>query len=118
MMRGFLLCVLVVSAAAVVAEDVPAKMAADAIPNYKLMRPGVATGGQPSAETLGKLKALGFKTIVNLRTPGEDPIVDQEAKAVGEQGLTYVAVPVTPATLSAADVAAVRKVLDDPNAAP
>jgi uncharacterized protein (TIGR01244 family) len=117
-MRGFLLSAILLGVTTAAADEIPAKIAADAIPNYRQMRPAVATGGQPSAETLRRLKSLGFKTVINLRTSGEDAIVDQEAAAVAAQGLTYVSVPVTPTTLSAADVAAVRKVLDDPAAAP
>jgi uncharacterized protein (TIGR01244 family) len=101
-----------------VAGEIPKKVAPDAIPNYQQASVGLAIAGQPSAETLPKLKTLGFKTVINLRMPSEDPIVDTEQEAVKAQGLSYVSVPVTPATFSVADVEAVRKVLDDPAAAP
>jgi uncharacterized protein (TIGR01244 family) len=101
-----------------IAGEIPKKVSTDAIPNYQQASPGVATAGQPSAETLPKLKALGFRTVVNLRTPGEDPIVEKEREAVTAQGLNYVSVPVTPASFSTTDVAAVQKILDDPAKAP
>jgi uncharacterized protein (TIGR01244 family) len=86
------------------------------IPAYRLLTPAVAAAGQPSAAALGQLKAMGFKTVVSLRTPQEGPA--DEGARVEAQGLRYVDVPVTPETFSLADVQAVRKVLDDPAAAP
>jgi uncharacterized protein (TIGR01244 family) len=102
--------------AAPVLAGVPETMEPSQIPAYRLIRPGLATAGQPSPETLARLGALGFKTIVNLRTEREGAA---EEKAVVEaQGLRYVWVPVTPDTFSLADVEAVEKVLDDPSAGP
>lgn len=109
--RGFLAVMALVSAAAAYAGEIPAKV--DSIPNYVVVRPGLASAGQPSPEALPRLKELGFGTVVNLRMPGEPDFVD-EAKALAAQGVRYVQVPLTAATFSAADVAAVRKVLDDP----
>jgi uncharacterized protein (TIGR01244 family) len=86
------------------------------IPVYKLVTPGLATGGQPTPEGLARLKEMGFKTVVNLRTEKEGPL--EERSVVEGQGLRYVHVPVTPETLSMADADAVQKVLDDPAAGP
>jgi uncharacterized protein (TIGR01244 family) len=116
MVLGIIL--LAMGAAMAVAGEIPKKVAADAIPNYQQLSAGLATAGQPSADTLAKLKSLGFKTVVNLRAHGEDPIVEKEGEVVTAQGLKYVSVPVTPKTLSISDVTAVRKILDDPAAAP
>ena len=95
----------------------PASVDAKDIPNYHFVRPGLATAGQPSEEALGRLKALGFKTVVNLRTPGE-PLVAAEEEVVRAQGLRYVSVPVNSATFGPAEVSAVRAILDDDSAAP
>jgi uncharacterized protein (TIGR01244 family) len=95
----------------------PATVDTKDIPNYHLVRPGLATAGQPSEDALGKLKALGFKTVINLRTPGEQP-AGAEEEAVRAQGLRYVSVPVDSATFGPAEVSAVRAVLDDESAAP
>jgi uncharacterized protein (TIGR01244 family) len=95
----------------------PASVDAKDIPNYHVVRPGLATAGQPSEEALGKLKALGFKTVVNLRTPGEQP-GGAEEETVRAQGLRYVSVPIDTATFGAAEAAAVRAVLDDESDAP
>ena len=96
---------------------IPATVEAKDIPNYHFVRPGLATAGQPSEEALGRLKALGFKTVVNLRTPGE-PLVAAEEEVVRAQGLRYVSVPVNSATFGPAEVSAVRAILDDDSAAP
>jgi len=95
----------------------PASVDAKDIPNYHFVRAALATAGQPSEEALGKLKALGFKTVVNLRTPGE-PLVAAEEEVVRAQGLRYVSVPVNSATFGPAEVSAVRAILDDDSAAP
>jgi len=95
----------------------PVNVDANDIPNYHLVRPGLATAGQPSDDALGKLKGLGFKTVINLRTPGEQK-AGAEEEAVRAQGLRYVSIPVNSATFGPAEVSAVRAVLDDESAAP
>jgi uncharacterized protein (TIGR01244 family) len=105
-------------AVASAAAEIPESQPKDSIPSYQVVRPGLATAGQPSEDALGKLKALGFKTVINLRPPSEHAIVEKEEKIVTAQGLRYVSVPVTPETFSARDVDAVRRVLDDPEAGP
>ena len=102
--------------AAPVAAQVPETMDTAAIPNYRLVRPGLAAAGQPSPEALARLKELGFKTVVNLRTEKEG--AKEEEAAVAASGLRYVWVPVAPDTFSTAEVDAVAKVLEDPGAAP
>jgi uncharacterized protein (TIGR01244 family) len=109
---------LVLGALPVRAGSPPEQLPSEALPQYRLVTPGLATGGQPSAETLAKLKELGFKTVVNLRTSGEAPIVAQEKTVVESQGLRYVSIPVTAGTFSSDDAEAVRRILDDEGAAP
>ena len=99
------------------AADVPASVDGSLIVNYVVAAPGVAAGGQPSAEGLVRLKELGFRTVVNLRVEGEGGYVDEKA-ALEAQGLRYVHVPLTASTLSDADVKAVRAVLDDAASGP
>ena len=88
----------------------------EAIPNYRRLRPGLATAGQPSPEALAKLKEMGFRTVINLRTEREGAKVEQQT--VEAAGLRYVWVPMTAETFSAQDVRAVARVLDDEAAAP
>ena len=115
MRHALLLYTLLTAAAA--SAGVPETMEPGQIPYYRLLTPGIATAGQPSSEALSKLAALGFKTVINLRMPGEDAPSDERAVVEG-QGLRYVHVPLTAGSLSAADVAAVEKVLDDAAAGP
>jgi uncharacterized protein (TIGR01244 family) len=98
--------------------SVPESLPADSIPNYRIVAPGVAAAGQPSRETLAKLKELGFGTVITLRTAKEAPVVAEERKIVEDQGLRYVAVPVTAETFSLADVDGVRKALDEAGGTP
>ena len=110
------LAILVLALGRLASAQIPESMQATLITNYRVVRPGLATGGKPSPEALGRLKEQGFKTVVDLRTEAEGTA--EEKQAVLAQGLRYVAVPISPATFSAADVAAVAKVLKDPAAAP
>jgi uncharacterized protein (TIGR01244 family) len=96
--------------------QVPETMDDAAIPKYRVVRPGLATGGKPSAEALERLKAQGFKTVVDLRTEAEGTTTEKET--VETQGLRYLSVPISPASFGAADVEAVAKVLKDKDAAP
>jgi uncharacterized protein (TIGR01244 family) len=65
---------------------------------------------------LARLAALGFKTVINLRTEKEG--AKDEETAVKAAGLAYVWVPVTADTLSLEDAGRVEKVLEDEAAAP
>ncbi len=94
----------------------PESMDPAVIPNYHRVRPDLATAGRPSAEGLLRLKAMGFRTVIDLRTEGEGVKAEQEA--VEKEGLRYVWVPMTAATMSAADVAKVASVVDDAAAGP
>jgi uncharacterized protein (TIGR01244 family) len=114
-MRALPFVVAVVAAAAAAAEP-PQTFDAGSIPNYKLLQPGLATAGQPAPEALAKLKDMGFRTVVNLRTEQEGAA--EERKVVEAEGLRYVSVPVTAGSLSLADADAVEEVLHDPSSGP
>jgi uncharacterized protein (TIGR01244 family) len=102
------------AAASVALAEAPQTV--DGISNYKRLSPDLAAAGKPSPEAVSRLKALGFKTVIDLRTEKEGTA--EEKAAVESQGLRYVSVPVTPATLSLDDVKAVAGLLDDPAAGP
>jgi uncharacterized protein (TIGR01244 family) len=112
-MTGWLFVALLAQAA-----SIPGSVPAGSIPDYRIIAPGVAAAGQPSDETLSRLEQLGFKTVINLRRPGEAPVVEREKAVVESQGLRYVSVPVSAQTFSSADVERVRSVLDDESAGP
>ncbi len=88
---------------------IPAAVDGRLIPGYRVIAPGVAAAGQPTAEALGKLKEMGFRTVVNLRTEQEGAA--QERPLVEARGLRYVPLPVSPGTLSLADAVALDKAL-------
>jgi uncharacterized protein (TIGR01244 family) len=112
----FLFAPLVLLPAASRAGEIPATVDAALIPSYRVIEPGVATAGQPAPEALRKLKEMGFRTVVNLRTEREGAA--EERPVVEAQGLRYVSVPITPETLSLADVEAVEKVLAESGSRP
>jgi uncharacterized protein (TIGR01244 family) len=106
----------VLLAAGSLSAGVPETVDASRIPAYRRISPELATAGQPTPEALAQLGALGFRTVVNLRTEAEGAL--EEKAAVEAQGLRYVNVPVTPESFSEQDVVAVEKVLADPKAGP
>jgi uncharacterized protein (TIGR01244 family) len=114
MARSFPLLALLL--AAPLFAQAPESVDPAAIPNYHRIRPDLAGGGQPSAEALAQLKAMGFKTVINLRTEREGAKAEQEA--VEKAGLRYVWVPMTAESFSASDVSRVASVVDDESAAP
>ncbi len=115
-MRLTLVLTACLSAAALHAQ-VPDAVDPGQIPNYKVIAPGLVAAGQPAPEALAKLSSMGFKTVLNLRMPGEGG-ASNERELVEGQGLRYVSVPMTAATFSLADVQAVEKVIGDPAAGP
>jgi uncharacterized protein (TIGR01244 family) len=115
-MKTGLLVAVVALGAAFAGAGVPQAVDPTAIPNYRLLKPGLAAAGQPTPTALQGLKAMGFRTVVNLRSEKEGP-ADEKA-VVEAQGLRYVSIPILPDTFSLADVQALEKVLDDPAASP
>jgi uncharacterized protein (TIGR01244 family) len=111
-----MLSALILGLAVAAMGDVPASLPAADVPNYSRLGPGLAAAGRPTPEALGKLEQWGFRTVIDLRMPAEGTA--GEEAAVKALGLRYVAVPVSAASFSLKDVAAVRKVLEDPSAGP
>jgi uncharacterized protein (TIGR01244 family) len=99
------------------ATQIPETVDATAIPKYLLLKPGLATAGQPTPDALRALKQQGFRTVINLRAETEPGVKEEEA-LVKAEGLRYVSVPITPAGLTQQQVDQVAKALDDPEAGP
>jgi len=71
------------------------------IANASFPAPGVMAAGQPTGEQLQLLAEDGYKTVIDLR-PADEPHGFDEVTATRENGLAYVNIPVTPATLDQA----------------
>ena len=70
--------------------------------DLKKINDQITVSGQPTAEDFAQLKDDGFRTIVNLRTEGEDdqPMSpNEERQAVERAGMKYIHLPVSSATM-------------------
>ncbi len=101
------------------ADPAPAATAAAIdIPNAKTPAEGILTGGQPSVEHFEQAAQAGYRTIVNLRAPGEKGSWDEAAKAE-ELAVRYVAIPIAGADgLTADNARQLAEIVDDPAALP
>jgi uncharacterized protein (TIGR01244 family) len=59
----------------------------------------ITISGQPSVDELRRLRDEGYRTVINLRTPGELGELSDEERIVEESGLNYASIPVSPQTL-------------------
>lgn len=73
------------------------------IPDATLPRPGIMTAGQPSGEQIQLLAEEGYHAVIDLRAPDEPRGFDEPA-AARDSGLTYLNIPVSPATLDQATI--------------
>lgn len=71
-----------------------AEPAALRAPDVVEISPALVTSGQPPAETLARLRDLGFAAVINLAPPDAHDAVREEAAIVDRQGLAYVALPI------------------------
>ncbi|CAN5882769.1 hypothetical protein BH18ACT11_BH18ACT11_11160 [soil metagenome] len=55
--------------------------------------PDVATAGQPEEEHFGRLGKAGYRTVIDLREPGEARGLD-EPEVIRRAGMEYVSIPV------------------------
>ncbi len=81
-------------------------------PNACQAMPNIVTGGQPTAEQLAALKAAGGAVVLDIREPMEPRPFDEPAEARA-QGLDYVNVPVSGATLDDTTLERILGVLRD-----
>ncbi len=116
MTRGLALLVATLATTTSLLAGVPEAVDPADIPNYRVIRPGLAFGGQPSPVALKGLGDMGFRTVVNIRTAREGAAA--EGPIVRALGLDYVWVPVSPGTFSLEDVEVIERVLKNPEAAP
>jgi len=63
-------------------------------PNVVVASPQLVTSGQPSANALADLKALGFEAVIYLAPPTVSDAVHDEQLIVTQQGLTFINIPI------------------------
>lgn len=69
------------------------------IPNFTQVEQGIAAGHRPALEEgLDWLQRQGYRKVILLKLPGEDDSADR--KQIEKRGMLYVALEVSPATLS------------------
>ncbi|HKV11718.1 MAG TPA: protein tyrosine phosphatase family protein [Thermoanaerobaculia bacterium] len=73
------------------------------IPNASFPEKGILAAGQPTGEQLQLLAEDGYRTVIDLR-PDSEPRGYDEAGAAKANGLAYVNIPVTGATLDKAAI--------------
>jgi uncharacterized protein (TIGR01244 family) len=71
------------------------------IPNASFPEPGILAAGQPTGEQIQLAAEDGYRTVIDLRTAEESRGYD-EPGAAKANGLAYVNIPVTPASLDQA----------------
>ncbi len=92
-----------------VREGEPAKID---IPNFRVIAPGIASGGQIDPIQLDQLKAQGYSTVINLRPDSEDYPSAEPIMAKGAR-LKYYQIPVTGSALTMDSAYALQWVLDE-----
>jgi protein tyrosine phosphatase (PTP) superfamily phosphohydrolase (DUF442 family) len=86
------------------------------IPHFAIARPNVASGQQPSPDGIPWLKEHGYRTVLHVRSPGED---DTAARNLfTKSGLRYLSLEVSPQTLSRAGVDEFTRLVSDRNNQP
>ena len=88
------------------------------IPNAKMPTEKILAGGQPTPEHLEAAARVGYRTVINLRAPGEQTAWDEAEKAA-ELGLSYVALPISGrGDLSVEHARQLSELVTDPDALP
>jgi len=65
------------------------------IPNALVIDDGILGGGQPDEDALRTAAHEGYRTILNMRGPGEEGSLDNEEDLVRSLGMNYVTLPIT-----------------------
>jgi len=108
-----LFCALTV--AFVFAQAVDSKQTVAGAANFVCLDAKFASGGATTPDAFATLKQLGYRTVINLRTasePGAD--LEGEAKVVGQAGLRYFSLPLSPAAPDPLVVDKFLEIVKDP----
>jgi DSP-PTPase phosphatase fused to NAD+ Kinase len=68
------------------------------IPEFAMAKDRIASGLKPLLDGLDWLQTNGYRTVLHLRSPGQDDSADR--REVEKRGLKYVSLEVSPQTLS------------------
>jgi protein tyrosine phosphatase (PTP) superfamily phosphohydrolase (DUF442 family) len=79
---------------AIFATDVHSEDRSIQAPNVVVISPTVVTSGQPTAQSLARLAAQGFKAVIYLAPSTVPDAVPNEEKIVRGQGLEFVNIPI------------------------
>jgi protein tyrosine phosphatase (PTP) superfamily phosphohydrolase (DUF442 family) len=86
------------------------------IPQFASVKPQIATGRRPLDDGYAWLKNNRYRTVVNVRLPGEND--DADRKQAEDRGLTYVSVEMSPVLVAKDAVEEFFKVVRDPERQP
>lgn len=84
-----------------------------AITNYNRTTPFIGTSGNFAPAAVAELQALGFATVLDLRSQGENGVA-AVAEAIQTAGLTYLNIPVTTKAPTPEQVDQFAKIVEDP----
>jgi protein tyrosine phosphatase (PTP) superfamily phosphohydrolase (DUF442 family) len=89
------------------------------IPNAVVIGDGILGGGQPDEDALRRAAHEGYRTILNMRGPGEEGSLDNEEELVRSLGMTYVALPISSGdAFNEKTARRLADILDEPDALP
>jgi len=67
----------------------------EAIDNFKLLSPSIATSGQPDAQELQLIAHAGYEVVINLGLSDTDYAIPDEREILLSQGLSYYHIPIS-----------------------
>ena len=88
------LALAVFTAALSSAAEPPAPVAGIVAPNVLVISPTLVTAGQPTRESLLRLKAEGYTAVISLAPGNTADAVTDEAEILRAQGIEFVHVPI------------------------
>ncbi len=90
---------------------------APGLENANQLLEGIATAGQPEQEHFERLSEAGYKTVIDLREPGEDRGLD-EPETVRRARMEYMNVPVGHEDIDDETFERFREIMADPELHP
>jgi protein tyrosine phosphatase (PTP) superfamily phosphohydrolase (DUF442 family) len=89
------------------------------IPNALVIGDGILGGGQPDEIALRVAADSGYRTILNMRGPGEEGSLENEEDLVRSLGMDYIALPISGgAALNEKNAKRLAEILAEPSALP